>query len=159
MVKRLTIFISSIILIATGCSPFQEDVKVSSKMNKDISEHIKKKYKDDNVIGQFEVHKVYGATQKNGLISVYLYSVYKEISAGSTELSGHSLPVLIRLKKEDDHYKVTNYQEPEDGSRYLDSLKSMFPKKYVNRALNDSGKLDSLNEKIDLQVKEWLKKN
>lgn len=109
---------------------------------------------------QFEAHKVYGAHEKNGVISVYIYSLYKQYNKGeTTEQSGHSLPALVKLKHSGEDYSVIHYQEPEDGSFYLSSIKKMFPKRYVQKALNDTGNVQELHDEIEKQVKEWSEQN
>ena len=149
----------SIIFILSGCAS-HENINVTNEMNNVITQHIKDHYK--NVYGetdkQFEAHKVYGAEERNGMINVYIYSLYKEFNQGGTvEQSGHSLPALIRLKKEDEKYIVKKYKEPEDGERFLGSLKAMFPRRYVDLALQDTGNLPELHVQIDEEVQQWQK--
>ena len=84
----------SFIFILSGCASY-ENINVTNEMNSVITQHIKDHYK--NVYGetdkQFEAHKVYGAEERNSMINVYIYSLYKEFDQGGTvEKSGHSLP-------------------------------------------------------------------
>jgi len=157
MLRFRYLLIFAVLIVMVACSSTQE-VQVTKEMNEVITSYIKDHYKniyyEDNE--QFEAHKVYGAEGKGGFISVYIYSVYTEFTKNDPiERAGHSLPALIRLEKDGDTYKVIQYKEPEDGSLYVSSIKKMFPKKYVNQALNDSGNVPELHKQIDEQVQKW----
>ena len=135
-------------------------MQVTKEMTEIINNHIKNHYKNVYLSGdkQFEAHKVYGAKERHGVISVYIYSVYKEFRKNEpTERSGHSLPALVKLKKDGDTFKVIEYKEPEDGSLYASSIKRMFPEEFANQALHDSGKVPELHEQIDEEVQKWFK--
>lgn len=134
-------------------------MQVTKEMNEIITNHIKDHYKNvyHEEDKQFEAHKVYGAKERHGVISVYIYSVYKEFRKDEpTERSGHSLPALLRLKKDGDTHKVVEYREPDDGSLYASSIKKMFPKEFANQALHDSGNVPELHKQIEEQVQKWL---
>jgi hypothetical protein len=109
---------------------------------------------------QFEVHKVYGTSEKDGVLSVYMWSYYAGFNGatGSEAQSGHSLPAVIRLKQDGDTYSVIDYTEPQDGSMYQSSLEKMFPAKYVKSAQRDSGNIGGLQKEMDKKVKAWLEK-
>lgn len=133
---------------------------LSDELNKTISNYIVQQYStpSQNTDKQFEVHKVYGSSEKNDVTTVYFWSYYGGFnkSTGTENQSGHSLPAVIQLKKESDHYTVVKYTEPEDGDLYQSSIKKMFPKKYLKRVYNDSGNSKDLEKEMDLQVKQWL---
>jgi len=153
------LLITFTLIIITGCSS-RQDVQVTKEMNEIISNNIKNHYKniyleDDN---QFEAQKVYGAKESRGIIHIYIYSVYKEFRKDEpTERSGHSLPALVKLKKDGVTFKVIEYKEPKDGSLYASSIKKIFPKEFASRALHDLGNVPELHEQINEEVKKWLK--
>ena len=74
-------------------------------------------------------------------------------TSGSDHVSGHSLPAVIKLKKENDRYVVIDYTEPKDGSSYGLSLKKMFPEKYITLA---DGDIKALLEEMDKKAALWL---
>lgn len=133
---------------------------LTEEMNELISDYIVQKY--SNIYSptdkQFEVHKVYGTSESNHVISVYMWSYYGGFnkSTGLESQSGHSLPAVIRLSKKGENYSVIEYTEPEDGSLYLSSLKKMFPKRYLPYAQRDSGNIQDLQKKMDRKVQKWL---
>ncbi|MFD1928585.1 hypothetical protein ACFSFY_11145 [Sporosarcina siberiensis] len=136
------------------------DTHLSEELNNTISNYIVQQYSTSslNTEKQFEVHKVYGTSEKNDVTTVYFWSYYGGFnkSTGAENQSGHSLPAVMQLKKESDHYTVVKYTEPEDGDFYQSSIKKMFPKKYLKRVYNDSGNSKDLEKEMDVLVKQWL---
>jgi|GEM_PF-1135251 len=109
---------------------------------------------------QFEVHKTYGIEYKDSLIYFYIYSLYEGYSFtdGIFKMqSGGSFPVLIVLKEKDKTFEVIKYKEPQDGENYAKSIRDMFPSSYAQQAIEDTGNLPELHEKIKVKAKEWLK--
>ena len=161
MPKYLYFILTLILILFSGCSSSKEqNVQVTKEMNEIITNHIKEHYKNVYHSGdrQFEAHKVYGAKENRGIVSIYIFSVYKEYRKDEpTERSGHSLPALVKLKKDGDTYKVIKYREPEDGSLYARSIKKMFPKEFAKQASLDAGNVPELHEQIDEEVQKWLK--
>jgi hypothetical protein len=139
------------------------DKKVTPEMDQVISNYIVQKYKTayGETDKQFEVHKIYGTSGSGNTLDVYMWSYYGGFnkSQGTKAQSGHSLPALVRLEKNDGHYEVTKYKEPEDGSLYPSSIKKMFPEKYVKKAADDSGNIGGLEKKMDKKVENWIRKN
>ncbi len=121
-----------------------------------IIDHYKNVYpKSDK---QIEVHLVYGTEEKNGMTKVFIRSFYQgfNIATGAQGLSGHSLPALITMKKDGNEYKVVEYKEAKDGSDYASSIKRMFPKRFAEMALSNSGNLDEVEHEMNEKVEEWL---
>ncbi len=136
------------------------DQHITEEMNNVISDYIVQKYSTiySGTEKQFEVHKIYGTSKSNSVISVYMWSYYGGFnkSSGIESQSGHSLPAVIRLSKIKGNYSVTEYIEPQDGSLYQSSLKKMFPKRYLKLAQQDSGNIQDLQIEMDKKVKSWL---
>lgn len=149
----------------TGCSENEIELKdgdenITIEMDETISNYITQKY-STSYLGtekQFEVHKVYGTSESNGVLSVYMYSYYGGFnkSTGIENQAGHSLPAVIQLKKDAENYSVIKYIEPKDGNLYQSSLKMMFPEKYVKLAQQDTGNIIDLQSEMDKKVKKWL---
>lgn len=165
-------FKSSILLLfgalfLAGCSGSELNLQdgqkhITEELDEVISEYIIQKYSSSyyETEKQFEVHKVYGTNESNGVLSVYMWSYYGGFnkSTGIQNQSGHSLPAVIRLSKKEENYSVIEYLEPQDGSLYQSSLEKMFPEKYLKLAQQDTGKLDDLRKQMDDKVNKWLEK-
>ena len=136
------------------------EANVTKEMHDVISDYIVEKYASlaYPTEKQFEVHKIYGTSESNGVISVYMWSFFAGFNkaTGLEEQTGHSLPAVIRLSKNNNQYKVIEYIEPQDGSMYVSSLEKMFPTKYVKYAQQDAGNIDDLQKEMDQKVKKWL---
>lgn len=133
---------------------------VTKEMHEVISDYIIEKYASSAypTEKQFEVHEIYGTSESDGVISVYMWSFFGGYNkaTGMEEQTGHSLPAVIRLSKNNNQYKVIEYIEPQDGSMYVSSLKKMFPNKYIKYAQQDVGNIDDLQKEMDKKVKQWL---
>jgi len=70
---------------------------------------------------------------------------------------GGSNPALIVLRKDNDKFTVVKFQQPEDGDECGPSIKKMFPHKYAEEAISDTGHDLGLEKQIKLNAKEWLK--
>ena len=165
LLKAILFIILCNIVILAGCNTNEENLKdgdsnITKEMDQLISDYIVQKYSSVylDTEKQFEVHKVYGSSESGGVINVYMWSYYGGFnrSTGTEIQSGHSLPAVIKLKKEEDGYKVSEYTEPQDGSMYASSLKKMFPEKYLKLVQQDTGNMEDLQLEMDRKVKEWL---
>lgn len=166
MKKKINWFIFFLVssLLITGCSDQGKPVKVTKPMDQVISDYILAHNKTlfEKTEQQFEAHKLYGARKKDsGIIDVYLYYLYEGFNRDTkTEsLSGGSVPVRLKLKKVEGGYKAVGYKEAEDGSKYTDSIKEMFPKEYADQVLNVNNRqaaAQALQKKINKQVVKWL---
>ncbi|MBS2967815.1 hypothetical protein J9317_03370 [Metabacillus sp. KIGAM252] len=144
-----------------GCSMVQagDQVKVTNEMDAAVSEGILEMtntFVDTVSANEFEAHLIYGATEKNEITSVYTYTRYEAFNKGAQNgAPGYSTPVLIKLKKENGKFQAIEYKQPRDGSEYRSSIEKMFPKEYAQQALNDTGHVSELGEKIRTNAKEW----
>ncbi|MEK4031421.1 hypothetical protein MKZ02_23580 [Pseudobacillus sp. FSL P4-0506] len=148
----------------TGCNETtlrNGDKHITKEMDETISNYIIRKYSSYHleIEKQFEVHKVYGTSGSNGILSIYMWSYYGGFnkSTGIENQAGHSLPAVIRLKKDAKRYSVVEYIEPQDGSLYQSSLKKMFPKEYLKLIYQDAGNVEDLQKEMEKKVKQWLK--
>ena len=136
------------------------DKHIDAVMDEVISNYIIQEYSSiySNTEKQFEVHKIYGTSESNGFIDVYMWSYYGGFnkSTGIENHSGHSLPAVVRLSKKGEEYSVVKYTEPKDGSLYQSSLKKMFPEKYLKLVQKDTGNIQGLQKEMNEKVKQWL---
>jgi len=161
--NKLFIMILSVFLV--GCAPDSPEIKdgnahVTQEMDYVISTYVVEKYKKlyHPSEKQFEVHKIYGTSEYKGIINVYMWSYFGGFNkdSGVNNLSGHSLPAFIQLKKVDSGYEVIKYTEPKDGNQYASSIKKMFPEKYVKMAVHDTETIDVLEKEMKEKVEGWL---
>lgn len=155
------------VVLFTGCNGkelnlIDGDKQITQQIDDAISQYIIQNYSTSyyGTEKQFEVHKVYGTSETDGVLSVYMWSYYGGFNkaTGVEAQSGHSLPAVIRLKKEDETYSVIEYIEPKDGSMYQSSLEKMFPAKYVKAAQRDSGNIGGLQKEMEKKVNKWIEK-
>ncbi|WP_342539325.1 hypothetical protein MHI39_13315 [Heyndrickxia sp. FSL K6-6286] len=149
-----------ILLLLNGCSSSQEKKKDAKNMNKVISKYIIDHNKNAYVETekQFEVHKIYGKTEKKGMVDVYMYSLYEGYNheTMAKPQSGGSRPVFIRLQKDGEKYKVIDYKEPKSGESFVTSIKKMFPSEYAKTTIKDSDKAKDLQKMMEKKVNKWL---
>lgn len=140
------------------------EFKVPNDLDKVISDYIIKRNLayNTNIDKQFEVHKTYGIKEENGLINVYVYSLYEGfafVDGKFKSKTGSAGPLLLIIKKEDDKDNVVTLKEPQDGKNYPDSIKKFFPSEYADQALKDSLSVYKLENEINKQATAWLKEN
>ncbi|WP_025027456.1 hypothetical protein [Caldalkalibacillus mannanilyticus] len=160
------LFLLVVAVILIGCAGNETqlidgDQHITLEMDEVISNYIIQVYSSSNndIEKQFEVHRIYGTSEVDGVLSVYMWSYYGGFnkSTGVENQIGHSLPAVIRLKKEEEgSYSVIEYIEPQDGNLYLSSLQKMFPNKYLKLVKQDSGNIEDLKQKMDKKVEQWL---
>lgn len=110
---------------------------------------------------QFEVHKIYGTREENGVINVYMHSFYEGYSFVNGKLKaqgGGASPIVITLKKKNNKYTGIQYKGPKSGEvDYDESIKEMFPKEYYEKLTKDSTVHSEINEQMRTKVVAWLK--
>ncbi|MGG4265064.1 hypothetical protein [Peribacillus simplex] len=158
----MSVFLTISILLI-GCSnSTSSKVTITKEMDQIVSDTIMEQNKDalSPTEKQFEAHKIYGADEKDGLISIYLYALYEGYnkSTGTEVQSGHSYPARIRLAKDENGYVVKEYKETEEGEEFIDSLEDLFPSKYSKQVLKDTENGADLGGLIQKEVKNWLSK-
>lgn len=101
---------------------------------------------------------------KDHILTVYVLTTYGEyqfIDDILIESSGCGiLPAVITFQiNQDGSYTTLNYQEPEDGGMYLDSIKELFPQRLQARCLNageDSALVSDLRSQQDQYAAAYL---
>lgn len=155
-------------IISAGCNNSKltnnKNIEPESKkvINEVITTYITTYYSHilTNTDKVFEAHKIYTIEQKNGLINVYIYTLFKGYSFANGKFSssqGGSNPAVIVLSKNNGKFTVVKFKQPEDGDEYRTSIKKMFPPKYAEEVMKDTGRDLGLETQIKLEAKEWLK--
>lgn len=164
-ILKINVALLLVVALLVGCNNSGKELKdgdkhITVEMDEEISNFIIHKYATSylNTEKQFEVHKVYGTSESDGILNVYMWSYYGGFnkSTKTQNQAGHSLPAVIQLKKAKEHYSVIGYAEPQEGSMYQSSLEKMFPKKYVKLAQRDAGNIKGLEKEMDEKVNHWL---
>lgn len=135
------------------------DSEVTEEMHQIISDYIiNQRDSIQQTDVQFEVHIVYGTLQEGDTTTVYMWSYFNSFNkaTGKEEVTGASLPVKITLQKIDGSYKVTHYEEAQDGSLYVESIKTMFPEQYVDEALQQPENMKELLVEMQEKVDAWF---
>ncbi|MGE7879175.1 hypothetical protein [Peribacillus muralis] len=153
----MSVFLTISILLI-GCSK----VTITKEMDQIVSDTIIEQNKDDFSVTdkKFEEHKIYGADEKDGVITIYLYALYEGYnkSTGTEVKAGHSYPARIKLAKDENGYVLKEYKKPEEGGEFVESLEDLFPRKYAKQVYKDQGHAAYLGEDIQKEVKNWLSK-
>ena len=111
-----------------------------------------------------EGHSIMDYDHKDHILTVYVLTTYGEyqfIDDILIESSGCGiLPAVITFQiNQDGSYTTLNYQEPEDGGMYLDSIKELFPQRLQARCLNageDSALVSDLRSQQDQYAAAYL---
>ena len=109
-----------------------------------------------------EGHVLLGTEEKDGVITAYTIASFGYFGFENgifTTISGSgAIPTVITFKKnEQGQYSIISYQEPLDGAGYLDSLKNMFPEKYLKDILSGEKKYPELAQQLERQAAEYLR--
>ena len=127
-----------------------------------VSRAIKAQSNRDS-LGEFssEGHVILDVVEKDGIVTVYTISSYGAFGFENdifTFVSGTSaVPSVITFhKNQEGEYLLVEYKEPQDGSRYITSIKEMFPKKLWNKVLNIKENSD-ISKQQEAQAVEYLK--
>ena len=86
-----------------------------------------------------EGHIIYGIEENGNKTTVYLteeLTTFGFKNGYFMSQSSHRIPAVFTFEKTADGYKLTDYKYAEDGERYPDSIKKMFPAQYEYRAFN-----------------------
>jgi hypothetical protein len=156
MKKLIIVSISTILLLSSGCGFMGTQImtvpkmnvnkvttidqkNVNDNMNDAISKYLEEKLSIKAIDGKvFEAHELYGTEEVEGKITAYIWSRLQEYDYKDGSLIsgvGTSMPLVITLEKKGETYNVISFAAPSDGSQYFDSIKKLFPEKYVDKVL------------------------
>jgi hypothetical protein len=173
MKKTILISISTILLLSSGCGFIGgQDVAVpkmnvnkvttidqknaNDGLNNAISKYLEERLSIRAINGKiFEAHELYGTEEKDGKITAYIWSRMQEYDYKDGKLiegAGTSMPLVVALEKKDNAYNAVDFSAPADGSGYFDSIKKLFPEKYIDKILARSNAEDL--ERIVMQKAE-----
>ena len=98
-----------------------------------------------------EGHIILGQKEEFDITTVYALTMYGEYgfeNGNFTKVSGSGIiPAVFTFTNSENGFACTKMEEPEDGARYGDSIRRLFPPEYLDRVLsptnNDSQDLKS----------------
>jgi hypothetical protein len=110
-----------------------------------------------------EGHIILDTEEKNGTVKVYSIASFGEFGFENgifTKVSGSgAIPtVMIFSKNQNGEYTLLEYQEPEDGAGYTDSLKKMFPNKLLAKVADVDKYYSDLIKQQEVQAAGYLRR-
>ena len=112
-----------------------DDGGLEARISKAILEHNSENYLDGECMA--EGHITLGTKKTKDTQTVYLIASYGEYSFQNDnfvkESGSGAIPTKIVFNNDG---SVAEYEEPRDGSDYIDSIKEMFPIRYLGKALS-----------------------
>ena len=139
-------------------------VTVSDELDKAISEAILKTNSAKSWIGECltEGHFIYGTEKDGENTKVYLLEAISDFEFRNgffVDASGHSVPAVYTFRKNDSSIELINIQYAEDGSRYKDSIKKLFPPITASAILySDGSEGTEIWEQCVEQAEKYLEK-
>ena len=98
-----------------------------------------------------EAHTVFGKDISNNIAYYTVFTNYGVYEKNDYQLvSGTSMPLLVGINS---NYEVVEYKMPEEGSRYTQSVKDIFPDDIENMILNNELKIENEQEQIKAYIK------
>lgn len=98
-----------------------------------------------------EGHIIFGTTQYEDEVTVYGYMSYSTMNFMNGYLSdyvgsGGAMPFVATFREKDGFYKLEKVNYPEDGMRYGDSIREMFPAQFEKKALKPQKYFEYINK-------------
>jgi len=131
-----------------GCTPKDENEEndstrkiYTSDLESAISQAIFSNNVGSYISGETnaEGHVILDTAEEDGNVVVYALTTYGEYGFENnifTKVSGTGvIPTRITFSKDDKGYSLVEYKMPEDGSKYTESIKEMFPDNLADRAI------------------------
>lgn len=127
-------------LRSSSASTGSANAKVSDSLDKAVSDAILDYNNGSYQEGESEAegHLILDVVNENSNVKVYaltMYGEYSFINDMFIKISGTgAIPVVMSFQEDKDNsYTLINYQEPEDGSKYVTSVKELFPQNLYSR--------------------------
>jgi hypothetical protein len=162
----LWIIIASVILciVLTVCfltNPLKTvDEKLSVLIDCEIASH----HQRNKSAGNFCAldWEVLGVEKYGNKTSVYMWVLYQEYNLQNGEIyvvSGSHIPTKITAEKVDGNYKLVEYFEPGDGTKFENDIRENFPLRLQENALNSQKYVRKQLNACDKMAKEYFEEN
>lgn len=109
-----------------------------------------------------EGHIILDSEESSGTVRVYTIAsvgVFGFENGIFTKISGSgAIPTVMTFSRDSNGgYSLLEYQEPEDGAGYTESIKKMFPRNLQDRVLSSHGEYEELAGQQEVQAAEYLR--
>ena len=107
-----------------------------------------------------EGHKILGQEEENGLLTVYVLTMYGEYAFQNGRFIKDSgtgvIPAVIKFSKDERHgYMLEEMEWPGDGGHYLPSIREMFPESLQEACISVT---EEISEELSRQEKAYAEK-
>jgi beta-lactamase regulating signal transducer with metallopeptidase domain len=160
----LTYTVKSGVGIIFSLTPTQSQPYKSKNINEAISQAIIT-YSHKYLVGETttEGHFILDTVEKNGTVKVFSITSTGAFGFENgifTKVSGSgAVPTVMSFTKDEiGEYSLLEYQEPEDGAGYTDSLKKMFPISLMAKVTDADKYYSDLIKQQEVQAEEYLQR-
>ena len=158
------LFISSVTLISNPANAVTSG-KVDKALDEAVSQMILDRCSDHGpYFCKTEGHKIFGYSEDGNEITVYGYMSYSTMNfmngyLSSYNGSGGGNPFVAVFSRNDDGtYTLKDYQSPQDGMGYGDSVRKLFPAEFQRLAIYNDSYKDEITEQKNAYARAALKK-
>jgi beta-lactamase regulating signal transducer with metallopeptidase domain len=162
----LWIIIASVILciVLTVCFLTNPLKTVDEKLSVFIDCEIASHHQSDKSAENFCAldWEVLGVEKYGNKTSVYMWVLYQEYNLQNGEVyvvSGSHIPMKITVEKIDGNYKLVEYFEPGDGTKFEKDIRENFPLRLQEDALNSQKYVKKQLNACDKMAKEYFEEN
>lgn len=135
-----------------------DEEKIYAVIEDELTKDKKDNYQKHHNYQTFTSMKIYHIEELSNktIYLVYLWGITSSFYEEDNQIikdSASSIPYLFIIRKEDEEFKILNYQIPRDGSYYEEDMQNMFPKdilKDINKVHID-GTIEKLSFDIERQ--------
>ena len=129
---------------------YLDDAKIENLIKNKIIEIAKQDFADYQINENekiAEAHTVFGKDVSNNIAYYTVLTNYGVYDKNDYQLvSGTSMPLIIGINS---NYEVVEYKMPEEGSRYTQSVKDIFPDDIENMILNNELEVENEKQQIE----------
>lgn len=146
--------------IVLGVEPYQKPVDIDSAVSQAVLSRRHAYMAGETAT---EGHIILDSEKDNERIKVYTIASFGAFGFENgifTKVSGSgAIPTVMTFSRYSSNggYSLLEYQEPEDGAGYAESIKKMFPARLQDRVLSSHGDYEELARQQETQAAEYLK--
>ena len=160
--KLMFIMTSIFILFALiGCQEriVHEKIPITKEGEKVIETYLNDKVMRSNFGGPiFSEFEILDTDKTSG--KIYIWALIEQCFKDGTEIavgSGMSVPLVLKVKHEQNSFTITSHSIPRDGADYTNDVKKMFPENIHDKIFEYPSKhIDQLQKQLKIKAKEKL---
>lgn len=161
---RINLFLLSLIVavpIFFNCQAKKENVKKNSfktiTLEDAVQNYLENNFRNPQRGGKvFCAFDVFGTEKINGKTSVFLWTLCQEFYLEDDKLkfgASVSLPLVLLSKMSKQGYKIVGHREPTDGAGHSQSIKRIFPKKYLKNIHPEGNGYNERTHRLSAEAK------